>query len=170
MRWIQDPQSTLHRESCEMPCFIARLRFMRIFVIWHLYPGCTLGSIKMPTQCNNTRRPTTLYCFKESRMAHKANSTTTKCPLYLHEASGYWCKTVRGKRHYFGKDQAAAVERWHKQKDDLLAGRIPQSDDNAVTIAYACNYLLTLKKTAARFWRSIHPAIQRSEGDVCLRD
>ena len=57
-------------------------------------------------------------------MAHGANSNATAadCPLYLHKASGHWCKTIKGKRHYFGKDKAEALKRWYRECDDLKAG------------------------------------------------
>lgn len=79
-------------------------------------------------------------------MARAANSTAA-FPLYLHKASGHWCKTIKGRRHYFGKDKSAALEKWHKQKDDLLAGRKPNvNDSKIVTVGYCCNYLLTKKQ------------------------
>lgn len=70
---------------------------------------------------------------------------TAEFPLYLHKASGHWCKTIRRKRHYFGKDRQAAFERWIKERDDLLAGRTPQKDGKVVTVAEVCNYCLTKK-------------------------
>jgi len=78
-------------------------------------------------------------------MAHSADSTAA-FPLYLHRASSNWCKTIRGRRYYFGKDKVAALEKWHKQKDDLLAGRKPSTDPEVVTIRFACNYCLTKKE------------------------
>lgn len=77
-------------------------------------------------------------------MAHAADAT--KFPLYLHRASGHWCKTVKGKRHYFGKDKSKALEDWHRRKDDLLAGVQAKPDDVNVTVQYCCNFLLTRKK------------------------
>ena len=55
-------------------------------------------------------------------MAQDVNSTALdsnsqrEFPLYQHKASGHWCKTIRGKRYYFGKDRAAALERWIREK------------------------------------------------------
>ena len=48
-------------------------------------------------------------------------------PLYAH-ASGQWAKRVRNKVHYFGRwaDPDAALAKWLKEKDDLLAGREPE--------------------------------------------
>lgn len=66
--------------------------------------------------------------------------------MYQHKASGHWCKTIKGRRHYFGRDKAAALEQWYKQKDDLLAGKKPQTESDIVTVAFACNYCLTHKR------------------------
>ncbi len=65
--------------------------------------------------------------------------------LWLHKTSGHWCKTIRGKRHHFGKDRDAAIAEWARVKDDLLAGR-PKPSKDVWTVADACNYLLTAKK------------------------
>lgn len=76
-----------------------------------------------------------------------ATNSAAAFPLYLHKASGHWCKTIKGRRHYFGKNKSAALEKWHKQKDDLLAGKKPTSSDSTVTtVGYCCNYLLTRKQ------------------------
>ncbi len=42
----------------------------------------------------------------------------TKFPLYLH-AAGQWCKTINGRKVYFGKDKAAALKRYNAEKDQL---------------------------------------------------
>ena len=42
-----------------------------------------------------------------------------KFPLTLHR-TGQWCKKVRGKLLYFGKDEEAALNRWLDEKDELL--------------------------------------------------
>lgn len=52
-------------------------------------------------------------------------------PLFCH-ATGRWAKKVRGKLVYFGRidddpDGARALERWHAEQADLIAGRIPKS-------------------------------------------
>lgn len=64
-------------------------------------------------------------------------------PLYKH-ATGQWAKRVRGKVHYFGSDPNAALEKWTKQKDDLLAGRVPV-DGTGLTVGKLCNLFLASK-------------------------
>jgi integrase len=68
-------------------------------------------------------------------------------PLTLHP-TGQFCKKIRGKIHYFGKDLEAALERWEAEKDDLLAGRTPKPETDSVTVAYACNSFLQAKEEA----------------------
>ncbi|MCA9130814.1 MAG: hypothetical protein KDB22_27200 [Planctomycetales bacterium] len=34
-----------------------------------------------------------------------------KCPLYLH-ANGQWCKTIDGKKRYFGKDRDETLAKY----------------------------------------------------------
>ena len=67
-------------------------------------------------------------------------------PLYAH-ASGQWAKRVCNKVHYFGPwaDPEAALAKWLKEKDDLLAGREP-SDGEGLTILELTNHFLTSKK------------------------
>lgn len=67
-------------------------------------------------------------------------------PLFPH-ASGQWAKKIQGKLHYFGAwaDPQAALERYVKQKDNLLAGLPPTSGDD-LTIRELVNRFLTSKK------------------------
>jgi integrase len=46
-------------------------------------------------------------------------------PLTLH-ATGQYCKKIRGKIHYFGKDPDAALKRYHQHCDSLHSGRIAE--------------------------------------------
>ncbi len=63
-------------------------------------------------------------------------------PLFPHD-SGQWAKKVRGKLFYFGSDSKAALERWLREKDDLLAGRTPRAfDANALTVKRLCDLFL----------------------------
>jgi integrase len=67
-------------------------------------------------------------------------------PLFTH-ASGQWAKKVRGRLVYFGPwaDSQAALDKWLDQKDDLLAGRTPESGDG-LTVRDLVNRFLTSKK------------------------
>jgi integrase len=51
-------------------------------------------------------------------------------PLSPHVATDRWYKTVRGRRHYFGKlaDWQGALAKWQEQRDDIMAGRTPGGD------------------------------------------
>ena len=62
-----------------------------------------------------------------------------------------WAKKVRGKRHYFGtvKDDPtgqAALLLWLEQKDDLLAGRKPRSNDGLTITELCTRFLLSKQK------------------------
>ena len=65
-------------------------------------------------------------------------------PLYRHK-SGQWAKRVLGNVHYFGTDPDAALAKWLKQKDDLLAGREPPEGDG-LTIGRLSNLFLEAKE------------------------
>ena len=65
-------------------------------------------------------------------------------PLYPH-GSGQWAKRVRGKVHYFGTDPDAALAKWLKDKDDLLAGRKPPRGDG-LTVGRLSNLFLEAKQ------------------------
>jgi integrase len=70
-------------------------------------------------------------------------------PLYPH-ATGYWVKKVRGKLEYFGRiaddpNGVAAEEKWLNGKDDLLSGRKPSVDPDALTVGELVNRFLTHK-------------------------
>lgn len=65
-------------------------------------------------------------------------------PLYRHR-TGQWAKRVRGKVHYFGTNRDAALRKWAKQKDDLLAGREPQNGEG-LTVGRLSNVFLAYKQ------------------------
>jgi integrase len=65
-------------------------------------------------------------------------------PLYPHP-SGRWCKTINGKKEYFGpwEDWRAALANFQAWKDDLYVGRRPNRHAQGVsTIADLCNSFL----------------------------
>ena len=68
-----------------------------------------------------------------------------KFPLTLHR-TGQWCKKVRGKLLYFGKDEEAALNRWLDEKDELLAGRKPREQRDGLSLVDAVNRFLTAKQ------------------------
>jgi integrase len=82
-------------------------------------------------------------------------------PLFPH-ATGRWAKKVRGRFVYFGKvaddpEGEAALNLWLDQRDDLLAGRTPQTPGDGLTVRDLCNRFLTAKEQ------------QRDAGDITPR-
>lgn len=81
----------------------------------------------------------------------KTRSKSVKnLPLTRHPR-GYWVKKIRGKTHYFGRiaddpeGQAAAIK-WADEKDDLLAGRIPRSKRDGITVGRLCYDFIKTKE------------------------
>ncbi len=69
-------------------------------------------------------------------------------PLTWHP-SGYWCKKIRGKVHYFGgrhADPEEALDAYLEVKDDLLAGRDPARSSSALTVRDGVNEFLADRK------------------------
>lgn len=79
-------------------------------------------------------------------------------PLTVHPSStwGRWCKKIRGRQHTFGaivpgaKDfgSTAAIALYHKQKEDLEAGREPRVEVAGVTVGKLCSDFLERKDAA----------------------
>jgi len=89
-------------------------------------------------------------------------------PLYAH-ACGQWAKRVRNKVHYFGPwaDPDAALAKWLKEKDDLLAGREPE-DGDGLTVGRLANQFLISKQRLVdsgelnqRTWDDYHTTCAR---------
>jgi integrase len=87
-------------------------------------------------------------------------------PLYPHP-SGQWAKKVNGKTHYFGTDPDAALAKWLREKDDLLAGREP-SKGEGLTIRQLANRFLTSKQRlvdsgelTTQTWQDYHKTCAR---------
>jgi integrase len=81
--------------------------------------------------------------------AAKAKKPRPDFPLFPH-ATGRWAKKVRGKFCYFGKVSddpkgVAALDLWREQKDDLLAGRVPQKAKGGITLHGLCNLFIDAK-------------------------
>jgi integrase len=73
-------------------------------------------------------------------------------PLNIHKGTGYWCKKIRGRVHYFGSvaddpKGVAALEEYLRDKDDLQAGREPRRKTDGLTIAELCNQFLAEKES-----------------------
>ncbi|MDY0168502.1 MAG: tyrosine-type recombinase/integrase [Thermoguttaceae bacterium] len=92
--------------------------------------------------------------LKQAR-AYKAKK---HLPLTVHPSStwGRWCKKIRGRQHTFGaivpgaKDfgSTAAIALYHKQKEDLEAGREPRVEVAGVTVGKLCSDFLERKDAA----------------------
>jgi integrase len=83
--------------------------------------------------------------------ASKGRKPHPDFPLFPH-ASGRWAKKVKGKFAYFGKvvddpRGEAALQLWLKDRDELLAGRVPRSRIvGGPTVRDVVNQFLTSKK------------------------
>ena len=89
------------------------------------------------------------YCGRASnpkRIASRVRSAKPypDSPFYRHK-SGQLAKRTRARVHYFGTDPDAALEKWLKQKDDLLAGRAPE-DGDGLTVGRLANQFLISKQ------------------------
>lgn len=78
------------------------------------------------------------------RTKNVAKTLPKDYPRYRH-ASGQLAKKIQGKTHYFGSDPEAALAKWLKEKDDLLAGRQPSNGEGR-TVHQLANHFLTSKK------------------------
>lgn len=75
-----------------------------------------------------------------------APSATARYPLFRH-ATGQWAKKIRGRTHYFGTDQDAALKQYVADREDLEAGRVPQpAVADQVTVREMVNRFLSAKK------------------------
>ncbi len=82
------------------------------------------------------------------RKQTKPEKPTPGFPLFAHN-NGLWAKKVRGRLRYFGSwsDPDGALEKWERQKDDLLAGREPREDDpDGMTVRVLANHFMTSKR------------------------
>jgi integrase len=87
--------------------------------------------------------------------------------LFLHR-SGNWCKKVRGRHVYFGRDLEAALEKYHREITDLQAGRTPRPTAEGLTVRDLCNRFLTAKQNLVssgelvpRSWADYHATCER---------
>lgn len=88
-----------------------------------------------------------------SRKPKKPKPPFKDFPLWPHP-SGRWAKKVKGRVYYFGKwdDPHGALDQWHSDQADILAGRKRKSrlgksgNDDAPTVRDLVNRFLTSKK------------------------
>ena len=89
-------------------------------------------------------------------MATSVPKKANRFPLFAHKGRGYWCKTVLGKHHYFGKvaddpKGKEALKLWLYEKDWLLAGLEPPPYDpngeSAKSVKFVCNKFMESKES-----------------------
>lgn len=61
---------------------------------------------------------------------------------WLHQASGFWCKKVRGKLHYLDRDYTSARKKLTKLLREQQAGKPASSDWLDVSLAHLCDEFL----------------------------
>ena len=68
-------------------------------------------------------------------------------PLFAH-GNGSWAKKIKGRVYYFGpwRDPQAALEKFLRDKDEILAGRTPNRGGGGLTVASLANHFLTHKR------------------------
>ena len=98
-------------------------------------------------------------------------------PLFPHNPTepnrARWAKKIKGRLHYFGKvaddpQGRIALNLYLDQKDDLLAGRIPRSKQDALTVLELCERFLEAKEArmgsgelAPATWKQYHLICKR---------
>lgn len=101
-------------------------------------------------------KSTTSYKCDKAVRPDKPSKPYPDFPLTAHNA-GYWCKSIRGKLHYFGRwgqvrngtmerlpgdGWRAALELYQEQCDDLHAGRTPRKSGEGLQIRTLCDKFL----------------------------
>ena len=73
-----------------------------------------------------------------------------KFPLTLHP-TGQFCKKIKGKLYYFGKDKSLALQSYLEQAVCLHTGQKPKlgSDNNNLTLKWLCNMYLESQEARA---------------------
>ncbi|HKB01714.1 MAG TPA: hypothetical protein VKD90_05820 [Gemmataceae bacterium] len=89
-------------------------------------------------------------------------------PLWKHRGTGLWCKKHKGEFYYFGADKDAALKRYLAEWTDILAGRKPRQDANALTVKELVNTFLNARRDKVnsgeltpRTWAEYHLAADR---------
>jgi integrase len=94
-----------------------------------------------PAVVSDNRKP------KRKRAGPQSAKPYPDFPLTAHP-SGRWCKKVRGRLLYFGpiEDPDGALDKWLRDKDDLLAGRVPRRvAAGGLTVGELCRHFLEFK-------------------------
>ena len=88
--------------------------------------------------------------MKESPAWQPPNSTTQQ--LSFHKGSGNYCKTVKGKRFYLGRDYDPTLEMWFKYRADFEVGIDSRktrqgAKPKRLNVRDSCNLFLDRRKT-----------------------
>ena len=80
----------------------------------------------------------------------KIKRHSNRIPLTLHK-TGQYCKKIKGKLYYFGKDKDLALRRYYEQASYLHTGKgsMPNADEKSFSIRYFCNLYLEHQRSRA---------------------
>jgi integrase len=78
-----------------------------------------------------------------TKTIYKRKTRSDKFPLTLHK-TGQYCKKIKGKIYYFGKDRALAMNRYYEQASYLHTQKSqkPKNTEHTLTIKTLCNMYL----------------------------
>ena len=78
----------------------------------------------------------------------KIKAHSKKTPLTLHK-TGQYCKKIKGKIYYFGKDKKIAKQRYYEQAAYLHTGKgsISKASEENISIRYLCNLYLEIQQS-----------------------
>jgi integrase len=82
----------------------------------------------------------------KSISGHEKPKVPKGFPLSWHTGAGQWYKRVGGKFHYLGKDADAALKRWLRERDYIMAGVEVPSEADTLTIRGLVNSFLATKE------------------------
>ena len=86
---------------------------------------------------------------KTTEDAQRPKKPRKSFPLWPHPA-GQWAKKINGATYYFGRwaDPDAAEEKYLRERDDLVAGRVPRErQESGETVGGLCKKFLDHKRT-----------------------
>jgi integrase len=86
----------------------------------------------------------------------RPSNRNSKYPLTLHP-TGQYCKKIRGKIYYFGKDKAEALRLYHEQASSLHTGRgKPEEAGQGQSLRALCNLYLDHQDSRAAIGEISH--------------